>query len=140
MAREPKISRRSRVDRLRWDVGSKIERRQSVFGEPVKGSVFFSEALNFIWTPANLKIGKKGKLSVFNPVSMAFQEINFSIPNREKIALNGVTVDAFVAHFNLAGIETRAWINSEGVVVREESPTALIIQKEDALKIFNTMR
>ena len=107
---------------------------------PVKGPVFYSEALGFVWTPANLKIGKQGKFDVFNPMAMAFQELHFSIPEKQNIAFKGQDVETSVVHFNLQGLETRAWINAQGVVLREESPTGLLMEKEDAWKIFDTMR
>ena len=107
---------------------------------PVKGPVFFSEALGFVWTPSNLKVGKKGKFDVFNPLAMAFQEIQFSIREKQKITFKGQDIETYVVHFNLQGLETRAWISPAGVVLREESPTGLLMEKEDAWKIFETMR
>jgi len=107
---------------------------------PVKGPVFYSEALGFVWTPANLKIGKQGKFDVFNPMAMAFQELRFFIREKQKIAFKGQEIETSVAHFDLQGLETRAWISPQGVVLREESPTGLLMEKEDAWKIFDTMR
>ncbi len=107
---------------------------------PVKGPVFYSEALGFVWTPANLKLGKQGKFDIFNPMAMAFQELRFSIREKQKIVFKGREIETWVVHFDLQGLETRAWISPEGVVLREESPTGLMMEKEDAWKIFDTMR
>lgn len=107
---------------------------------PVDGPVFFSEALNFIWTPENLKIGKQGRLRSWNPLMMNFQDVNFHVKSKETLTFEGKSQETFVIHLNLDGIETRAWVSPEGIVLREESPMGLISQKEPGWQIFDAMR
>lgn len=107
---------------------------------PVQGPVFFSEALNFIWTPENLKIGKQGRLQVWNPLMMGFQNINFSVKTKAALDFEGKKQEVFVIHLDFEGMDARAWVSPEGIVLREESPMGLIIQKEPGWQIFDAMR
>lgn len=107
---------------------------------PVTEAVFFSEALNFIWTPENLKIGKRGRIHVWNPLLMNFENMNFHVSGKESISVEGEEVEVFLVTAEQSGIESRLWINPEGVVLRQESPTGLVIEKEEAWKIFDRMR
>lgn len=107
---------------------------------PLNEPIFLSEAMSFIWTPDNLKPGKKGRIKVWSPLSMNFQDIEFHVVRRESISYEGKATDVFLTVMNMAGIEIRSWISPEGIVLKEESPTGLVLQKEDAWKIFDAMR
>lgn len=115
-------------------------------GEPVrkslalKGPVFFSESLNFIWTPSNLQIGKTGRLDIWNPLMMNFQSVTFHVKKKETIPFQGKEANVFVISLNWGGIQTRVWVSPEGVVLKEEGQTGLILKKEDAWQIFDAMR
>lgn len=107
---------------------------------PMQGKMFFSETLNFLWTPANLKPGRKGHLITWNPLAAAFQPIDFQVQGKTTIDYLGKPAEVFPVLLNYGGLETRSWVSPEGVVLREESPSGLILQKEEAWKIFDAMR
>ncbi len=107
---------------------------------PMQGRIFFSETLNFLWTPANLKPGRKGRLMTWNPLASALQPIDFQVMEKTSIDYLGNPAEVFPVLMNYSGLETRSWVSPEGVVLREESPSGLILQKEEAWKIFDAMR
>lgn len=107
---------------------------------PVTGPVFFSEALNFIWTPENLKLGKRSHVMIWNPLLMNIQQLNFFVRQKTKINFEGKDTEVFVVHFDLGGIETRSWITPEGIVVKEESPSGMTFLKEEGYEVFDAMR
>lgn len=102
--------------------------------------VLFSEALHLVWTPDNLKIGKRGRLRIWNPLLMNFEDVGFHVAYQETIAYEGKNTEVFVVLAEKGGIETRAWVNTEGVVLREETPMGLMMQKEEPWEIFDAMR
>jgi hypothetical protein len=107
---------------------------------PVQGVVFFSEALNFIWTPDNLKFGKSGKIQIWNPLLLSYQTASFQVREKTQIEYENKNTQVYVVHLEAGGIETRAWISPEGIVLREETTSGLILQKEPAWQIFDAMR
>ena len=107
---------------------------------PVEGPVIFSESLPFIWTPENLKIGKRGRLRLWNPLLLNFQDIEFRVTGKDKLVYQGKETATFVATLNQGGIENRVWISPESVVLQEETPMGLLVKKEEAWQIFDAMR
>ena len=107
---------------------------------PLQAPILLSETLNFIWTPENLKLGKQGQVKLWNPLLLNFQDVNFRVIRRENIETEGRTVESFVIQVNQSGAESYLWVSPEGVVLREQSPTGLILRKKEAWKIFDTLR
>lgn len=107
---------------------------------PVKRPLFFSESLPMIWTPENLRPGKQGTLRIWNPLLMGFEEIDFHVSPSKRISFGSDEVEAFDVILNEKGVETHYWCTPEGVVLKYESPTGLLMVKEDAWKIFDTLR
>ena len=107
---------------------------------PNKGPVFFSEALRFLWTPENLKVGKKGVIQTLNPLVLDFQTIYFEVAAKTKIESEGKSVEAFEIHMHSGDLVTRTWVGLNGVVLREEGLTGIIQIKEEGWQIFDAMR
>ena len=107
---------------------------------PLNGPLFFSEALNFIWMPENLKIGKKGRVNVWNPLMTNLQPIDFHVTHKTRISYDGKDVEVYVAELDMGGILTHVWVDPAGTVLKEESPTGLTLKKEYAWQIFDAMR
>ncbi len=107
---------------------------------PAPGPLFFSDALDFIWIPENLKLGKQGTLKTWNALAMTAQDIKFHVTNKEKIFYEGKETETFVVVLTIGDLEIRSWISPEGVVLQSESPTGLFFRKEEAWKIFDAMR
>lgn len=107
---------------------------------PVAKPLFFSEALPFIWTPENLKSGKRGRIQVWNPLLMSFEDIRFRVGHKVILSYQGQKVETFVIYLDQGGIETRSWVTPEGIVLRQESPMGLILEKEEGWQIFDKLR
>jgi hypothetical protein len=107
---------------------------------PMKSSVIYSEAMGFLWSPENLRIGKRARIEIWNPLAMTFQDAEFWVREKQKIETDYGLKETYLVHLTLAGVETRTWISMEGVVLKEESAAGLTLQKEDAYKIFDGMR
>jgi len=106
----------------------------------LEGPVFYSEAVSMIWTPENLRAGKRGHLRVWNPLMMALTPVDFRVSGKVTLAHQGRETEAYVIHLTQNGIETRSWCTPEGVVLKYESPTGLIMIQEEAYKIFDALR
>lgn len=107
---------------------------------PVRRPLFFSESLPMIWTPENLKPGKRGTLRIWNPLLLGFEEIDFHVGPSERTLVHAEEVEAIKVTLNEKGVETHYWCTPEGVVLKYESPTGLLMVKQDAWRIFDTLR
>lgn len=107
---------------------------------PVQEPILYSEALDFIWTPQNLRSGKRGRFSVWNPLLAQVESVNFYVDKKETIQYDGEDTAAYTVHFQRKGVEYRSWVSPEGVTLRKEGSTGLFMQKEESWKIFDAMR
>jgi hypothetical protein len=107
---------------------------------PVQGRLFFADALDFIWIPENLKLGKQGVFKTWNALGMSAQDVRFHVKRKEKILYDGRETEAFLVLLTIGELEVRSWISPEGIALQSESPTGLFYQKEEAWKIFDAMR
>jgi len=107
---------------------------------PVERPLFFSESLSLIWTPENLKTGKRGRVHLWNPLLMNFEDLEFRVGGHSRLFHNGEEKDVIELFLTQQGFETRYWCTPEGVVLKHESPTGLIMIKQDGWQIFDTLR
>ncbi len=107
---------------------------------PLKEPVFYTESLDFLWTPENLKVGKRGRVSAWNPLLSNVEEIDFRVERKETITHADQPAETFVVFFERGGLETRSWVSPEGITLRRESVSGLLFQKEEAHEIFDAMR
>jgi len=107
---------------------------------PVPSPLYFSEALSVIWTPENLSTGRRGRLHVWNPLQLGVEEIEFKVGNKEEVEQDGKNVEAYLVFITEQGMETRYWVTLEGILIKHESSTGLVLEKMEAWKIFDTLR
>ena len=107
---------------------------------PLNGPVILSEALNFMWTPDNLKLGKQGRIRTWNPLVMTLEEIDFHVIRKETIPSGDQSAETYVIAVKQGAVETKLWVNQEGTVLKQESPMGFIIKKEENWEIFDAMR
>ncbi len=107
---------------------------------PVQGQLFFGDALDFIWIPENLKIGKQGVFKTWNALSMTAQDIKFFVKKKEKIPYEGKEAEVYLVLLTIGDLEIRSWVTPEGVVIQAESPTGLTFKKDEPWRIFDAMR
>ncbi len=106
----------------------------------IQQPLFFSESLPMLWTPENLKPGKRGSLRVWNPLLLSVSAIEFRVSSKQRIDFGSENIEAYVVTLSENGVETRYWCTPEGVVLKYESPTGLLMVKQDAWKIFDALR
>ncbi|MSR78323.1 MAG: transglutaminase domain-containing protein [Candidatus Omnitrophica bacterium] len=107
---------------------------------PVEGKVLYSEALEQLWTPDNLRIGKNGHFKVFHPLTLSVDDIHFHVERKEKIELRHEIQEAYVVILGNDLSETRSWVNQDGITLRKETANGLIIEREPAWETFDALR
>lgn len=107
---------------------------------PIEKPLFFSEALPVLWTPENLRPGKSGRLQLWNPLLMAVEQVEFRVGEKTILAFEGKDTEVYPITLKEQGIETHYWCTPEGVVLKNESPTGLLMHKKEAWQIFDTLR
>lgn len=115
-------------------------------GEPVQhalavqGKVLYSEILENIWTPTNLRVGKQGRFQVFNPLLLTVEEMTFRVDRKETISHHGKNVEAFVIYVGTKLFETGIWVDPDGKVLRRETGNGLVMKSEPGWEIFDGIR
>lgn len=107
---------------------------------PVQRPLFYSESLPILWTPENLRTGKSGHIQLWNPLLMATEQVQFKVGPKSSLSFKGNDVEVYRIDLKEQGIETSYWATPEGVVLKNESPTGLIMHKQEAWEIFDTLR
>ena len=77
-----------------------------------------------------LETGRTLKVSLFDPATLRNAPMTLEIQAREVVQSAGRPVPAFRVEGRFAGITTHTWITDVGEVVREESPTGLLVVRE----------
>lgn len=107
---------------------------------PAREKFFLGDTLDFLWIPENLKIGKQGVFKIWNPLSMAAQDIKFHVKRKEKIEFEGKEQEVFRISLIFGDLDISCWVSPEGVVLKSESPSGLFFEKQDAHKVFDALR
>lgn len=97
----------------------------------VKEDIFLSNALVPQWLFHNYLTKKEIKLNIFDPILLAPGEAIIRIKGREKVSHKGKLIEVLVVEVEYQGINSVAWVDSKGEVVREETSLGLKMVKED---------
>jgi len=109
---------------IRTPSGERRERRE--LAEPPALSLNLARAL----AARGLEAGRTLEVSLFDPATLRNAPMTLEIQAREVVQAAGHPVPAFRVEGRFAGITTRTWITDVGEVVREESPTGLLVVRE----------
>lgn len=120
---------------IRGQKGTPVDKEISI-----KRPLFYSEALSMIWTPENIRTGKQGNLHLWNPLILGFEDVRFRVGKKTTINHDGRQKQVYLIRLAQDNVETRYWTTPEGVVLRHESPTGLVMIKQEAWKIFDNLR
>lgn len=107
---------------------------------PIKGPLFYSEAVRFMWTPDNLVTGKQGTIETWNPLLGNLQTVSFHVKEKKPVDHLGKSVEAYLIEINSGGIITASQVSAEGEVLREESATGFSTVQKEGWQIFDVMR
>ena len=77
-----------------------------------------------------LETGRTLQVSVFDPATLRNAPMTLEVQAREVVQAAGRPVPAFRVEGRFAGITVHTWITDVGEVVREESPTGLLVVRE----------
>jgi transglutaminase-like putative cysteine protease len=77
-----------------------------------------------------LHTGQRIQVSVFDPATLRNAPMTLEVKAREVVHIARRPVPAFRVESHFAGITTNSWITDVGEVVREESPTGLLVVRE----------
>jgi transglutaminase-like putative cysteine protease len=109
---------------IRTPSGERRETRD--LAEPPALSLNLARAL----AARGLETGRTLEVSLFDPATLRNAPMELEIQAREVVQAAGRPVPAFKVEGHFAGITTHTWITDVGEVVREESPTGLLVVRE----------
>ena len=109
---------------IRTPSGERRETRE--LAEPPALSLNLARAL----AARGLETGRTLEVSLFDPATLRNAPMTLEIQAREVVQSAGRPVPAFRVEGRFAGITTHTWITDVGEVVREESPTGLLVVRE----------
>ncbi len=89
--------------------------------------LFLDQSILQIFRGKNLKVGDSYALSILNPLTLKTEKIEIRAVAREG--------DRLVMETRFAGLVSRSWIDSDGQVIREETPNGWVIKREDRTTI-----
>lgn len=69
-----------------------------------------------------LRPGQQLRVRTLDPASLSTSEVLVEATGREKLVVLGKEREATVLRLNFQGMETRAWIDADGQVLRQETP------------------
>ncbi|MBN3038061.1 MAG: transglutaminase domain-containing protein [Candidatus Omnitrophica bacterium] len=87
-----------------------------------------------------LSSGRKFTVKMFDPISMSAEEVFIEPLGKETLHVMKKDFRATKLKIDYKGIETFAWVNEEGELLKEETPLGWLILKEDAEEILDFMR
>ncbi len=109
---------------VRTPSGERRETRE--LAEPPALSLNLGRAL----AARGLETGRTLQVSVFDPATLRNAPMALEVQAREVVQSAGRPVPAFRVEGRFAGITVHTWITDVGEVVREESPTGLVVVRE----------
>ena len=80
---------------------------------------------------SGLKAGLHLSLSTFDPATLRNAPMDVDVESREVVWAMGRPVPAFRVKTSFAGLTSTSWVTEVGEVVREESPTGLMVVREN---------
>lgn len=83
-----------------------------------------------------LKPGEERRVSIFDPASLGQREVRITFVGKERLVIMGKIWQAEKMSVDLAGMKQLAWIDAEGLILREEGILGIVLvrtSREDAL-------
>jgi len=89
--------------------------------------LFLDQSILQLYRGKNLKVGDSYSLSILNPLTLKTEKIETRAVRKDG--------DCLVMETQFGGLVSRSWIDSDGQVVREETPNGWVIKREDRATI-----
>jgi transglutaminase-like putative cysteine protease len=88
--------------------------------------------LSRLLAAAGLQPGRRFEIPIFDPATLRNAPMTIEVTGRELVRAAGPPIPAFKLRMQFSGIAATSWVTDTGEVVREESPTGLVVVKETA--------
>ncbi len=88
---------------------------------------------NFFGPPKELHNphpGMKIKFLTFNPLTLQSQEVQLSVLSQEEIKINSRELSSYLVVTKFSGLESKAWIDDKGRLLKEETPLGITLIRE----------
>ncbi len=94
------------------------------------GPIYLPSTLRAAMAGSPLAVGREMNVSVFDPVSMTNDRLHATVEAEEIVPGTVPAQQAWRLREEFHGIETRAWIDASGTVLREEGPMGFVLVRE----------
>jgi hypothetical protein len=88
----------------------------------VGDELFLDQSILSIYRGKGLKIGDSYKLTILNPLTANTDQIEAKVVEKDR--------DTFIMETKFASLTSRAWIDENGLVIREETPNGWVMKVE----------
>jgi len=97
---------------------------------------FSPSVINLFLLKEGFPLHKTYKLQILEPSNLSITDIDVTIVNKERILIDGINYDAYVAIQKYKGFEQKTWISDKGAILKENVMMAgmemeSISEKED---------
>ena len=106
--------------------GSEIELVSSTGGRVTESSLALDEVprlasglIPFV-TRQGLTVDQQFKVPIFDPSTLSMKSVTVTVEDREKLVIDGRTIDTFRLRENFRDTQTYAWVDSAGRIVKED--------------------
>jgi hypothetical protein len=90
-----------------------------------------TNALQYSLMKEGLRPGSVYERVVFDPMTMSNRTASIEVQDRETISMAGQDYDCYRMQVTYMGVTMTAWIDQQGRIVKEESPTGMVSLRED---------
>jgi len=90
-----------------------------------------SNALKYSLMKAGLRPGAVYERIIFDPMTMSNRTATIEVLDREPVSVAGQEHDCYRMRITYMGVTMTVWIDGQGRTVKEESPTGMVLVRED---------
>jgi hypothetical protein len=95
---------------------------------PLTGPIYLPALLRASLSGGGLQSGEQMRALVFDPTSLRSDRIDVEVQGRDPVP--GMQRTAWRVREEFRGLETTAWLDDDGTVLREEGPLGLVLVRE----------
>lgn len=100
----------------------------------LKQPPIMASSLKYAVMKEGIKVGAVLNRTIFDPATMDFRPIHVHVESLEELILDDHTYQCYKIRQQFNGIDVYTWIDEHGEILKEESPTGLIMIREDEKK------
>ncbi|MDY6850916.1 MAG: transglutaminase-like domain-containing protein [Thermodesulfobacteriota bacterium] len=85
-------------------------------------------------TREGLEKGQRFQVPIFDPSTLSSRQVQVAVEDREKLVIDGQTMDTYRIRMNYFGNQSYTWVDTEGRTVKEEGLLGLSLVRTTAKK------